>query len=375
MKLFHSNNLEIRARPAGSLLFLALACFTTGCGDDVRPIAVQSDGERVTVVRKSGEKQVVESDGRRVATVDAIRGLQHAPDGTAVFAAKSGDGWQVMRGDKAVGKKYGWVGDVTVSSQGSVAFVAKQNDGWRVVRDGTTVGGAYEEITGLSFGPDGRSVAVTAVQGGQPVLIRNGTPNVLNYEWVGDPRFDRTGESVFCLAGTTGGAVLVRDGQPITNAYPIIDSWSLSPDGRSVALVAKEEGDVERSFSVVRDHSQVGQPFTKHKAVTQPVFSPKGDAIAYAVHREEGGWTVYRDAVPQGNSVDAAVVSDLIFSPDGRSVAFLMLRRGRWYVGRNGRTISEGFDRIMNFRNGPDGRALRFSGLRGQTTGEVEILW
>jgi WD40 repeat protein len=363
-----------RSAMGGGLFALAaLGWLAAGCDDGSVPLEVDSDGRRVTVVRKSFKKQYVESDGRRVGgAYDAIRGLQHAPNGEVVFAGKSHEKWQVLRDGEPVGQPYGYVGYLSVSPQGSVAFVGREGEKWQVVRDGKPVGQPVDQVTGLAFSPDGRTLAFGVIDGDKAFLVRDGERTPVSYYAASRLRFDPTGKSLTFVGATDEGVVLVRDGEPLTEPYEQIRRWAISPDGQSVAALAKTR---EQSLVVLRDGVRVGEELTRNEGVSELAFSPDGRKLACAVAEVPGTWTLYVDGVATRTVLQVDLVKDVLWSPDGKSLAGTARRGAEWYVFVKDQVVSDGYERILNLRTDADGRSLAFSGVRGGRAAQVQIPW
>jgi WD40 repeat protein len=339
----------------------------------------------VVQLKLSEGKQYVEKDGRRVGgEYEAVLNLNYTPDGEPVFAAKSGRAWQVLRGGKPLGDRYDYVGNMAVSPTGAVAFAGRLGDRYRVVLDGSPWDMEFDQITGLIFSPDGQSLAVTASENGKALVLRDGVRQPLDIAWVSRPRFSADGTSLFYVGGDENGSRVFKDGRPISSTYLSINFWVVSPDGAFLAMwVARPTG-----YCVVKDDVVISHEYPYRESIRNLVFGPDGQTVYYialpmVVPEEEDveglhpapGWQIYKDTVAVGPLIEADSVSDLVFSPDGQSVAFVMRRENRWFVGRNGQAISSGFDQITNLRNSPDGKSLLFSGRSGQGVSEVAIPW
>jgi hypothetical protein len=374
-------------RPALAVAMLAAALATLcGCGEEPVPLGRVSDGERVTELKLEDGKQFVEQDGRRIGgTFESVRSLQHTPDGEVVFAAKSGGSWSVYHGEKPLGGRYERCTLITTSPNGTIAFVGRTAGKWKVVLDGEELDGAFDNVRGLVFSRDGRSFAFAAEEDGQAIVVRDGVRTNVTYETVMEPRFSDNGSSLFYIGVDANGLRVVRNGKPVSEAYRPIDHWVVSPDGDSVAMLIETPSGI----SIVKDGVRISEEHPTRGRLGEPIFAPDGRTVVYAARSPElingspkpeandgvDAWAIYLDGVPLGHRFDAERITDIVFSPNGQNVACIMHRGGRVYVGRNGQAVSEGFDRIINLRNRPDGKALVFSGLRGQRTTQVEIPW
>jgi hypothetical protein len=122
--------------------------------------------------------------------------------------------------------------------------------------------------------------------------------------------------------------MLAQDGELLWDR-PFVQLWHqmFSPDGdRIAAVVAPRYG----RWTVAID----GLPWEQHfkDMVTDAVFSPNGKRVG-ALAKEGQNWYVVTDGIPWSNSFDMAWQP--VFSPDGEHVAAKIEKNGKFAVALN----------------------------------------
>jgi WD40 repeat protein len=205
---------------------------------------------------------------------------------------------------------------------------------WFVVLDGQE-GKAYDQVTFLTFSPDGTRLAYRAHIGAERFMVVDGQESG-PYDVVGDPVFSLDSRHIAFRASprSRNKWLMVVDGQD-GKRHGDVGSAAFSPDGQRV-FYAVESG---RDKVLVTDNKPVSGKFD---FIDAPVFSPDGRRMAFIgtnfVHT--GGpnrFVVVVDGVA-GNAYDR--VESLVFSPDGRHVAYAAQSGNRWSVVVDGREIS-----------------------------------
>ena len=197
----------------------------------------------------------------------------------------------------------------------------------------------------LMSSPSGQTWASTAKRDGKLVMMVNGVPSKAYAEIQhADSLFPAGDERVVFAAAQLGEsrtpAHMVVDGKE-GKAYAQVtgDSVVFSADKKSMAYVA---GDGNKNF-VVLDGKE-GPAFDQ---VADLRFSPAGSVLAYRARRGLEHFVLVggKSMGPYGE-VEA---SSLVFSPDGKSVAWAAFGAGgQWNVYVDGKTIDDGCDRVIS---------------------------
>lgn len=354
---------------------LVLPALLGGCGGDEaeRAQIVSPDGESVVTIKRSGDELYLEKDGRRVpGRYENILDAMVTKNGELVFTAQRDGKMRVMRGDEQIGE-YEFVAGLTASPTGEVAYIAREGDKWRIKRDGNPEGEGYDNVSRPVYSPDGKSLVYTVTEGDRTFLVRDGVRQPVGYEGAAAPQFSPDGESVFLVVQVgEEQQALVKDGERITPPLDgFIEDWTTSPDGETTVVINRHDRKAEEY--ILKNGQVIGGPFDE--IGRQPAFGPDGSVFFCGLVDTERGWAIYRDDQRFTDYIEARTLVNLLVSPDGRSVACLASREGRWYVLKDGQVVSDGFDRIRDLRTGPDGRTMIFTGVLDGAETEEEIEW
>src|SRR4029450_3155253 len=207
-------------------------------------------------------------DGKRLREWDFVWGPYFTPDGKVVYAANQGGDFSDSpfgirlappRGGKWVIVVEEQVRDLAagmetlsrglrVAPDGSIVYAARKSDRECVVR-GDQPGPLFASVDRLGFGPDGRSLLYVAK--------------------LSEDRRKRNYH-------------LVIDGKVNEEAFWYIESWAVSPDGKTVALKTHEATGIQ--VAVGRQRSEV------FDLVYDFNFSPDGKKLAFCARRGQKVW-------------------------------------------------------------------------------------
>ena len=230
----------------------------------------------------------------------------------------------------------------------------------------------------ISFSPNGRYVAYTAVKGGARHVVVNNEFGPA-FTAIGDkPAFIKDGKTVIYRAssgsnwrvvvGEKPGPAMAMVGKPVfspdlqryafegsrgTTGAGDITAWSLFADGRKtgkeyaslgpprfsadnkiLAHTARmgQAGRAGRAFNtayVMVINRKAGKPIGPDGKMSNPFFAPQGKKMAYRV-REKGWWSMVVDKKPEGQY---SLLENPIWSPDGKTCAYRASPdRRSWYT-------------------------------------------
>jgi hypothetical protein len=165
---------------------------------------------------------------------------------------------------------------------------------------------------------------------------------------------------------------VVRDGI-VGRKYDAVRSLEFSPDSKHLIYVAQRDG-----LEYVVIDEQEGEAAAR--APTKPAVSVVRTGLPYAVPGKPGQrfittagrvvtlvhqgdtWDVSIDGVPCG--VPGYPYPYAVASPNGRRIACVVGRGGKWFVGVDG-VAGRGYDEVGHVTFSPDDRHLAYTAKRG----------
>ena len=332
---------------------------------DTRNALFSPDGKRLAYLAGANpyNKHFVVVDEQPGLTYETInqRTLCFSPDGKHVaYEASLAQGDRVVVVDGKAGPEHGGtVESLIFSPDGKrIAYVAYDKKGGQtVVVDGQT-GPAYDQVGSLAFSPDGKRLAYVAHKAEKDFLVIDGQPGPA-YEGVGAPVFSPDGSQVTYSVTQGKKSFVVVNGQPGPE-YDGAAFLTFSPDGRRFAYVAVSGGDHEVRVVPIEDamplspfvgfgaqgkggiaqvvlDGQAGPKFGTVGNIGNLVFSPDGRHLAYRAeqggvwaevgsriaYQEKEKWGKWCVVVDQKPGQAFEYVGNPVFSPDGKHVAYL----------------------------------------------------
>jgi Tol biopolymer transport system component len=323
---------------------------------DGRPVVLSADGSHYAYVEPRHANQRAVVDGKPGAEFDSVDldGSAFTPDGQrfAYKAVKGGKPLVVVDGEAAA--EFDGTGITNVPGNSKAFFFSPDGkrlayvSGEAVVVDGK-VGTAYSSIaTSPIFSADSKSVAYVARKGSSNAVVVDGQPGP-SYDKVDFLSFSRDGDHLAYAARTGTNESLVVDGRatPVDGSiidardgvfyasvspgpigrdradYTPLGALALSPDGTRVAYVACKGfglGIPAPTYAIVVD----GKPGPwRDTSPSNLVFSPDGKRLAYAAGGHGKRWVVLDGK--EGPEYDAIkqISPDGGFSPDGKRFAYV----------------------------------------------------
>lgn len=288
-----------------------------------------------------------------VACRPAVAWYGHSPDRRQRVSVVEAYGQQrLVLGDEVQQPFRGIALEAIVFSRNGrhLAYAAQSDEGWHVVRDGSR-GMAHDGVGAIVFSRDGRHLAYAARDANRWRVMRDGAAGpAVRGILQGTLQFSEDGTHLAYVAETADGVAAMLDHRA-GRSYDGIAELSFLPGAAELAFVARRS-----SHSMLVRASREGPPCDGigDLAIT-------ASRVAYAA-LQEPHWLAVVDGVrgPPYERVEA-----LVFSPDGRHLAYVARRDGRAHVVRDG-VESSAYRRV-------DPRTLGFS-RRGQLLYAAEPL-
>jgi hypothetical protein len=320
-------------------------------------------------------------DGQAGALHQDVRCLTLSADSRHLaYVAGTGESWAILVDGQVRATSAAEVVRLAISPDAArCAYVARrwQPEGrveWVVI--GGEAGPEYGWVGDLAFVPyHGEVVAAyRAWQGGKWYAVIDGRASP-PYDCVSPLVASPAGEHLAHVARTGDRSFVVLDETPGPDATSIPwESLTLSPAGGRVAYVAR----MGKSYCAVID----GRPGPTYGWAENPIFSPDGRSVAYVAWRAKADAAERCCAVIDGNEGPGhGRVGQLRFSADGHHVAYLASTgRDSWAV-LDGEQFPAGMG-ASNLCLSPDGRHVAYDyaveGYAGRAVavdGEEEARW
>jgi hypothetical protein len=282
-------------------------------------LAATEDCSRVAypLLTKTGECMVV--NGAKGAIYQNVGSIFVSSSSIVTYAVEQNSKTFIFVNDKKLGP-YDELGEAppTFSPDGKhIAFVAQRHGQWFVVVDGME-GKGYENILDwqIAFSPDSKRFTYNAIRGEKQILIIDGN-ECAECEKLPEPAtidvvFSPDSKRAAWIIGQNGKQAVVVDGVK-GHEYARVWDVTFSADNRHVAyLVQNAEGG---SSLIVDGTAKASGGYIEHFTL-----SANGSRFAY---RERVAGKNY--AIVDGARIECGDVMDdpILFSPDGRHVAFL----------------------------------------------------
>jgi hypothetical protein len=383
---------------------------------------VSPDGLRAAWSTLVGSRLAVAVDGKVGPAFDEIGGiLNHSSDIAwyvcadfsedsrhAAYHGRRGGAWQAVI-DGSVGAKYHGIrmdaGHVFPPKGARQAYAALWRGKWGMVIDGKLVG-RYSAVSPPTWSDDGRRIAFVGTHAGSDELVVDGrvvaqagridshclsfSPDARRFAYFeerpktavvvdgerrplelgarcGRPVFSPDGRHVVYVVYADDGHDMWEhvavDGE-LGPAYRLIAEPGFTPDGHvcytglkphvgEVLVVGRQESPGYDRIET----EDVGDPMGGSWPACPLAFSPDGLHSAYGVARDRKGWVVL-DGQKGPTFLE---VGEPVFSPDGRSVAYLArVGKDEWAVALNGKagpTFREVWGKPLF---GPNGERLAY---------------
>ena len=204
---------------------------------------------------------------------------------------------------------------VVITRQGKERLVRINFDQPDVVKEE----GAYDSISNIQIGQDGKSVAYIAMKGNVHYQVLNNREEKLENTPLKPSVLNPAGSAVAVILASPEGMrvrTAFSSGGEKGKSYDDIEGTTFSKDGSQLAYVATKG----KSCFVVSNGSE-GPPFDK---VVKPIFTPDGKRLVYRARKDGKRFVVVANT--DGTTLRQHPAYEQVFqpviSPDGKSVAY-----------------------------------------------------
>ena len=252
---------------------------------------------------------------------------------------------------------YRTVGSLLFSPNGERLAASVESEDGRVVVVDDKPGKAFDDfgLWGKVFSPDGKHLAYIARRGNTWRVVLDAKEGKA-YDGIGKFSlvFSSDSQSLAYVA-KRGNKYLTVQGDQEGPEYDGIGDQTLSfaPDGKSLRFVAKR-GD---KCMVVLD----GKECAMFGGVGDVLFSADGRSLAYVAGSNGVKFVVFNGVA--GKAYQGIRAKSLAMSADGKTLAYLARDRGFWHAVANGRE-SPGYSDLGKLALSPDGKRLAYAGAQ-----------
>ncbi len=283
-----------------------------------QPVFGGPDGKRLAYRATRGKLAFVVADGQEGKEYEQIGGIAFSPDGQRlVYVAVRDKQWVMIGSGAPEGKEaqYEALGSPAFGANGRLGFQAKREGKQFIVVDGVE-GTKYGWASAPRFSPDGKHVAYFASHGGVAVTQRGarfGGSQIPYYLTCGDKCVAVIDGIEQVLPGPPGAFLSVNNDGVV--AYSYGKNLTVAKNGRPVL-------DKQTTWVAVVGGKEIAQTQSKnfYDPIGPIIFSPDGKRHAFRLTRspDEKSFMVVDGSEQKGY----ADVSDPVFSPDGRHLAY-----------------------------------------------------
>jgi roadblock/LC7 domain-containing protein len=198
----------------------------------------------------------------------------------------------------------------------------------------STIG--YDAVKSFSFSSDCQHAAFLGVKGDKQFIVRDGVESG-PFEWVipNSLTLSPHDARAACIVQQGNDMSVMIGGQIVGKGYYRIadDRIRFSDDGRHFAYTAQIS---DKGAVVVHD----GVAGKMYPAASAPVFSPRGEHVAYAVSLPSGKMCAVLDDHEQ-KPYDGLDQTTLQFSPDGKHLAYTVVSEKKYVPVVDGSELSK----------------------------------
>ncbi|KAF3890763.1 CHAT domain-containing protein [Tolypothrix bouteillei VB521301] len=308
-----------------------------GHNDTVTSVAFSPDGKTLASSSKDKTIKIWSRDGRLLKTLighnDAVTCITFSPDGKIL--ASGGKNSTIKIWHLENGKSETWnghkslVASLSFSPDGKTLVSASWDNDikiWNLTgKVVTTFSGYTQRFFSASFSPDGKTIVsasgdntikVWCVECQQPQILKKHTGAIASISVNRDSRmFASASDDSTILLWSSSGQLL----HTLRGHHDVVISVVFSPDGQTLA-----SGSKDKTVKLWNRNGQLLQTFVGHNdAISSVSFSPDNQTIASgSADKTIKLWSKNGQLLQTLNNNGA--ISNIVFHPDGESIAFVI---------------------------------------------------
>ncbi|MDD3302639.1 MAG: hypothetical protein PHN31_03710 [Candidatus Gracilibacteria bacterium] len=202
--------------------------------------------------------------------------------GKSFIYKKTENGKTYLEIDGVKGEKYDYINNIIYSPDGKgFAYEGGNSRKISVIINGIK-GEEFDEIDDAKYSPDGKSFAYEGVKEGKRYIIKDGV-KLGNFLYSSNLIFSNNGDNYAYIAYKDGKNVIVKNGTIIGEETDDIYSLTFSPNGENIAYNVKT---VKNCKEYIVKNGEKSDEYDCIAGPTDIIFSPDSKSFAYMINKK-----------------------------------------------------------------------------------------
>lgn len=200
-------------------------------------------GNKVAFMGYQGRQLILNVNGKQYLNYEDVMPIGFWTDGSFMYAAQVGNGWEVYRGDEVISEQFLTISDTKINRFGTVAAIAGMTMG-RLSVAVLFADNYYEEqysdyfdsISGLALHPDAPMMAFAATKYMANYIVLN-SARYDGGEFMGIPRFSYDGSELYYIGCDAIDCFININGKrlPIYQQFGLDENFAVAPGTETMA--------------------------------------------------------------------------------------------------------------------------------------------
>ena len=167
---------------------------------------IDNAGKQFAFVGARGDKYVMNVNGKESTTFDKIMPIGFWHKGSFIYAGFNGSSWEIINGNKTIGKSYWRILEVEINKYGTVMAVLVQLISGRCMAITFSdeyyepiYGRTYDDAKGLTLHPTDVLIGYGAKEHSKNYILLNGTEYYCPTDDIGSPYYSHNGEELIFI--------------------------------------------------------------------------------------------------------------------------------------------------------------------------------